>query len=71
MKKIKDIDNQKKQSKICVHGFLIVVYPKLVKYYYKCKVRMILLVDALYDLWWTVKFLCENQMHVDIIELGL
>ena len=71
MKTIEDIDYQEKQQKNHLNGFLKVVDPKFVKIYEKCKVRTMLSTEALYDLWLTVKYLCENKMHGDIVELGV
>jgi O-methyltransferase len=48
-----------------------VVDPVFKNYYEKCKSRTMLSTEALYDLWWTVKYLCYNDMRGDIVEFGV
>jgi O-methyltransferase len=68
---MENIDYQEKQQQNHLNGFLKVVDPSFIKYYEKCKVRTMLSTEALYDLWWSVKYLCENEMGGDIVELGV
>ena len=66
-----NIDYQEKQQRNHLNVFLKVVDPIFIKYYEKCKMRTMLSPEALYDLWWSVKYLCENDLRGDIVELGV
>lgn len=65
------IDYQEKQQRNHINGFLKVVDPSFIRFYTQCKERTMLSTEALYDLWWTVKYLCNNDMRGDIIEMGV
>ena len=68
---MKNIDYQKKQQQNHLNGFLKVVDATFLKYYEICRVRTMLSTEALYDLWWSVKYICENDMRGDIVEMGV
>jgi len=65
------IDYQEKQQRNHMNGFLKVVDPSFIKFYVQCKDRTMLSTEALYDLWCSVKYICNNDMHGDIIEMGV
>ena len=66
-----NIDYQEKQQKNHINGFLKVVDQKFLTYLELVKHNTMLSTEALYDLWWSVKYICENDFQGDIIECGV
>ena len=68
---MKEINYQEKQQQNHLNAFLKVVDPTFIKYYQKIRKNTMLSTEALYDLWWSVKYICKNELNGDIIEFGV
>lgn len=68
---MKEINYQEKQQQNHLNAFLKVVDPSFLNYYQKIRKDTMLSTEALYDLWWSVKYICNNNLNGDIIEFGV
>lgn len=68
---MKEINYQEKQQQNHLNAFLKVVDPSFLKYYQKIRKDTMLSTEALYDLWWSVKYICKSKLNGDIIEFGV
>jgi O-methyltransferase len=62
---------QKKQQSNHKNNFLKVVDPHFLKYYEKIRKDTMLSPEALYDLWWSVKYICGIGLQGDVVEFGV
>jgi len=62
---------QEKQQRNHIANFKKIVDPLFLKYYEKIIGSTMLSTEALYDLWWSVKYLCAKGLDGDIVEFGV